>query len=115
MAYRVVFQLNESASSAVDHVPGNTRNLQAEPGPARLEVELVAHGDGLVAFYRSPNRQARTIREMAEQGVRFVACHNTMAARGLTAEDLLDVAQVVPSGMGELVRRRAEGWAHAHP
>ncbi len=115
MPYRVVFQLNESASSAVEGVLGNIRHLQAELASAGLEVELVAHGDGLVAFYRAPNRQARTIREMAEQGVRFVACHNTMAARGLSPGDLLEVVQVVPSGVGELVRRQAEGWAYVHP
>ena len=75
----------------------------------------MAHSDGLVALYRAGNAEAETIRELARQGVRFVACQTTMAARGLTADDLLEEAELVPSGVAELVRRQAAGWLYLRP
>jgi intracellular sulfur oxidation DsrE/DsrF family protein len=115
MAYRAVFELAEAASCKVDGILDNIRHLQAELGPAGLEVELVAHSDGIAALLRRPDGRAAAIEELAAQGVRFAACRTTMAGRGLTADDVLEVAQIVPSGVGELVRRQAEGWAYVHP
>ncbi len=115
MAYRVVFEIDEAAACKIEGTLGNIRNLQAEMAAEGVEIELVAHSDGIQALYRAPNRQAGPIEELAAAGVQFAACHNTMSRRGLTAEDLLEVARVVPSGVGELVRRQAEGWAYVHP
>ncbi len=112
MAYRVVFELTEGAAWKVQGVLGSIRHLLEQMGAEGLEVELVAHADGIAALYRTPNREARSIEDLAGQGVRFAACHYTMASRGVTAEDLVDVAQMVPSGIGEIVRRQGEGWLY---
>ncbi len=115
MPYRVLFELDEAASCKIDGVLANVRNLQAEMASEGLELELVAHADGIEVLYRAPNRQAGAIRELAGQGVRFAACHTTMTSRGVTDEDILEVAQIVPSGVAEIVRRQAEGWQYVHP
>lgn len=115
MAYQVVFQLNESASCKVEAVLGHIRHLRAELSAEGVEIELVAHSDGISALYRAPNPQARSIQELAGQGVRFAACHTAMTSRGVTDEDILEVAQIVPSGVAEIVRRQAEGWQYVRP
>jgi len=115
MVYRVVFQLNESASSKVEGTLRNISHLIEDLGPEGWQVELVAHSDGIAALYRRGNPRADTMAGLAERGVRLAACRRTMEERGLTADDLLPAAQPVPSGIGELVRREAEGWVYVHP
>jgi len=112
MAYRALFHLDEAASCKVESILRSVGHLLEELGPQGLEIELVAHGDGITALRRTANPFAHTLRQLAERGVRLAACHNTMQRLGLSPDDLLDVAQVVPSGVGELVRRQAEGWAY---
>jgi uncharacterized protein len=115
MAYRVLFHLNDAGSLSVQRVLENIRHLLDDLAPEAAQVELVAHGDGIEALQRCGNPQADTVRRLAADGVRFVACRNTMNSRGLTAGDLLEVARVVPAGIGEIVRREGEGWLYVHP
>ena len=115
MAHRVVLELTEGASGKVETGLGNIRHLLAELAAEGVEVELVAHSDGITAFYRRGNVQAEAISRLAVQGVRFVACRATMRNRGLTEEDILPVAQMAPSGITEIVRRQEEGWSYVRP
>jgi len=115
MAYRVLFHLDEGASCKVESTLRSVGHLLEELGLEGLDVELVAHGDGITALRRTANPFAHTVRQLAERGVRLAACRNTMTRLGLSAGDLLDVAEIVPSGIGELVRRQAEGWLYVHP
>ncbi len=115
MAYLVLFHLTESASGKVEMVLGNIRHLLDEYAPEGIVVELVVHSDGIAALYRHPNPQADAIRSLAERGVRFAACAYTMKSRGIGADELLEVARVVPSGVGEIVHRQEEGWLYVRP
>ena len=49
------------------------------------------------------------------QGVRFVACQNTMRQRTLGQADLLPGVGTVPSGAYEIVRRQQEGYSYFKP
>ena len=115
MTYRVVFELTDSGKCQVEGELTNIRHLLAELGPQGIEVELVAHSDGVVALLRQNRAEAGPIEELAAHGVHFAACRNSLASRGLTGADLLPTAAVVPSGIGEIVRRQAEGWLYVHP
>ncbi len=115
MPYRVVFELTDSARCRVEGELASIRHLMAELGPQGMEVELVAHSDGVVALLHKLKPDVRPIEDLAAQGVRFAACQHSLASRGLTAADLVPFAQVVPSGIGEVVRRQAEGWLYVHP
>lgn len=115
MVHRVVLELTESASGKAQIVLGNIHHLLTELGAEGAEIELVAHSDGIVALYRRRNAQTEAIDRLATQGVRFLACRTTMKSRGLTEEDILPVAQVVPSGITEVVRRQEEGWCYVRP
>jgi intracellular sulfur oxidation DsrE/DsrF family protein len=115
MPYRVLFHLNESSACKVEGVLGNVEHLLDELGQEGLAVEVVAHGDGIAALRQAANPHADAIARLAGRGVRFAACQNTMKRQGLEASDLLRVAEMVPSGVAELVRRQAEGWAYVRP
>ena len=50
-----------------------------------------------------------------QQGVKIVACENTMHGQHLTPADMLPAIGYVPSGVGELLKRQQQGWAYVRP
>jgi intracellular sulfur oxidation DsrE/DsrF family protein len=48
-------------------------------------------------------------------GVRVVACENTMHAQKLTKADMIPGIGYVPGGVVELMERQREGWAYIRP
>lgn len=112
--YKVLFHLDESAMSKWKLVLTNIGNLLADFGED-AEIELLANAEGIGIVYKSPNPFIKKIEDLAVRGVRFMACGNTMRHFNLTQEFLLECAQVVPSGVGEIVRRQAEGWMYIRP
>lgn len=52
-------------------------NLLQAYGPDRVDVEVVAYGPGLRLLFAG-NSHAKRIDALAEAGVRFSACHNTL-------------------------------------
>ena len=55
------------------------------------------------------------LRELQNKGVTLVACNKTMESQKLEPEDLLEGVKVVPSGVGELVKKQSEGWIYIRP
>ncbi len=112
--YRVVFHLDERSQVRSKMVLKNIANVIADLGQGNVEIELVVNGDGVTALTQSSPYQEQ-IKELATQGVRFVACANSLRQAGIPKEVLLERVAVVPAGVGELVRKQAEGWAYIRP
>jgi intracellular sulfur oxidation DsrE/DsrF family protein len=113
--YRVVVHIDESARSRGNLALKNIENLFADLGEENVEVELVANGEGITALLKTPNLHGEQIANLAAKGVRFVACANSLRQMGLTQNALLDLVEVVPAGVGELVRKQAQGWVYIRP
>jgi intracellular sulfur oxidation DsrE/DsrF family protein len=109
--HRVVWQLAESGIGRQERLLRQIVNLRTDLGLGEVLVEVVAHGDGLDLLV-TPSRRADLVRDLQADGVTFVACENTMRARGLGSADLVEGVQMAPSGVGHLVRRQAAGWAY---
>ncbi|MDA8184025.1 MAG: transposase [Actinomycetota bacterium] len=58
---------------------------------------------------------ADQVRGLVERGVSVIACSTTMRQHGVAADQLLAGVRVVPSGVGQLVRRQRAGWAYLRP
>ncbi len=113
--YRVLFHLDEGGRMRAEMVLRNIGNLLAELDSTNVEVELLANGEGLLALLKTPNLHGETVDLLAAQGVRFAACGVAAKGFGLTKDALLGPVDLVPSGIGELVRKQAEGWAYIRP
>ena len=62
-----------------------------------------------------PYRAALRIDKALADGVKIVACENTMKSMKLTKPDMLSSIGYVPAGVVELVRKQREGWAYIRP
>lgn len=111
---RVVIQINENDLKKWNTVLGNIRNMRSEFGDRRLAVTVVLIGPGL-GMVTAESLSANGVQEAQADGVRFVACGNSMKAQGLARDDLLDGVEVAAAGYVEIVRLQQQGWSYLRP
>ena len=119
--YKVIFHLDEPSKGRADQVLMNITNLIDDLGDDNVEVELLANGGGVRSLAKESEGQAEQVRQaslveaLAKRGVRFVACAHSLEHLKMQRTDLLDLVEVVPAGVSELVRKQREGWAYIRP
>lgn len=113
--YKVIFHIDEPSKGRADQVLMNITNLLNDLGDGNVAVELLANGGGVRALVKEPEGQADQVEALAKRGVRFVACQNSLDHLNMQRTDLLDLVEVLPAGVSELVRKQMEGWAYIRP
>jgi len=115
---KVVYHLSEGVPQASRAI-GNIRNHLAADPTARIVV--VAHGLGIDFLIDGATNQldqpfAGSISDLANKGVEFRVCNNTLVSRKIAPEKLVMEAKVVPSGVAEVARLQAkEGFVYLRP
>ncbi len=119
--YKVIFHIDEPSKGRADQVLMNITNLLNDLGDSSVDVELLANGGGVRALAKGAEgqaeqvEQAKLVQALAKRGVRFVACQNSLDHLNMQRSDLLDLVEVVPAGVSELVRKQNQGWAYIRP
>ncbi len=115
---KVVYHLLEGQAQS-SRAMNNIRNhLDADPG---AKIVVVTHGPGIDFLLEgAQDAQGRpfagAIGELANRGVQFRVCNNTLVVRGIAKEKVVLEASVVPSGVAEVARLQArEGHAYLRP
>ncbi len=75
---------------------------------------MVTHAGGVEGL-RTGTSHTALLEEFAESGVRFVVCENTLHSRNIPRSDFPGYIGTVPSAIGELIVRQAEGWCYLKP
>jgi intracellular sulfur oxidation DsrE/DsrF family protein len=108
---RAVFQVSDADPQKWSLTLANVANAQEALGKEASEIEIVAFGPGIDMLKKDSPVAAR-VAEAIRDGVRVVACQNTMRARKLSAADLVPEVGTVPSGVVEIMQRQREGYAY---
>jgi len=111
---RVVFQVSDGDAAKWGLALNNASNVQQELGADKVEVEIVAYGPG-IGMLKAESTTANRIADAVRNGVRVVACENTMKAQKLSKSDMNPSIGFVPAGVVEIMTRQAEGWAYIRP
>ncbi len=115
---KVVYHLNEGVAQASRAI-GNIRNHMAADPAARIVV--VTHGPGIDFLLDGATNQqdqpfAASVSDLANKGVEFRVCNNTLVSRKIAADRLLMETKIVPSGVAEVARLQArEGFVYLRP
>lgn len=89
------------------------RMLKDEP---KAQIEVVCHAAGIQLAERARTEHPDAVASLMKQGVRFVACENTMKMNSIKKENLMPGVDTVPSGAVEVVRKQfREGYAYFKP
>ncbi|WP_458187770.1 DsrE family protein [Haladaptatus sp. NG-WS-4] len=95
-----------------EHAVANVANLLNDDTTDVEPVALVANGQGIRLVVKGESIVADRVTSLAEQGIEFKACQNSMEAFNFSTEDLLAGVETVPAGVGELTKLQADGYAY---
>ena len=115
-AHRIVYQCNHAERAYLQHVLFSAGELLRKYGDD-VEIVVSVFGPGIHLVGKRPKRaishdlQQRAA-SLADYGVAFHACGNTMKSLGWTEEDLLPFANVVPIGVDDIMLLQEKGFAY---
>ena len=110
----VVIQVSEADPAKWQMALINARNVQKAYGDQPMDVEIVAYGPGL-KMLRNDSLVAADLEEARKDGVKLLACENTMRMTGTTRQDLNWLVDVVPAGIVEIMQKQTQGYAYVRP
>jgi len=111
---KVVFKLN-TAEDAPTILRFVTNYLAVEPSAHVAVVGYAGGIDFMLEGARDANGKlyADQLAALADRGVAFKVCNNTLKARNLTASAVSPLASVVPGAVNEIIRLQTkEGYAY---
>ena len=111
---RLVLQVSDGEPGKWALALNNAKNVQAELGAGKVDIEIVAYGPG-IGMLKADALISNRVAEAAQAGIKLVACENTMTVQKLTKADMHAVASYAPSGVVEIMTRQGEGWAYVRP
>jgi intracellular sulfur oxidation DsrE/DsrF family protein len=113
--YDALYILNSGDEKKITGTLRNINNALEDPRlKGKLQIELVAFGDG-VAVYMKSGIFEQKLKDLQAKGVILAECSNTVRERNIDKNDLFPFISYVPSGNGEIILRQYEGWATVHP
>ncbi len=114
-SYKALYILNSADEKKISGTLRNLKNALDDPRlKGKLEVELIAFGDGFTVFQKGNNFE-KILQDLKDRGVILAQCENTLRERKIEKNTLYDFINFVPSGNGEIIIRHYQGWATIHP
>ncbi len=109
-----VIQVSDNDPAKWNLALNNAKNVQKDLGADKAEVEIVAYGPGL-NMLKAESEVANRIQDALKDGVKVVACGNTMKGMKVTKEDLVPGVDVVKAGVLEIGEKQRAGWTYIRP
>lgn len=114
---KVVLQISDPNPFKQTLVLNVANNLVKHYGPDKVDIEIVAFGPGLRLLLDGNSNQSR-MSGLANNGVRFAACENTVA--GFTKKlgykpELIKQATPVPAGVVRILELTEQGFSLVKP
>lgn len=115
---KVVYHLADGIDQASRAMANIRNHLRAEPG---TKIVVVANGDGvkfLLAGAKERNGKPfdAAVAALADQGIEFRLCSNTLTAHDVPVSMVLPGVKLVPSGVVEVASLQArEGFVYLRP
>ncbi|MEO1766495.1 DsrE family protein [Thiobacter aerophilum] len=109
-----VIQVSDNDPAKWNLALNNAKNVQKDLGADKAEVEIVAYGPGL-NMLKAESEVANRIQDALKDGVKVVACGNTMKGMKLEKADLVPGVAVVKAGVLEIGEKQRAGWTYIRP
>ncbi|MFT6875022.1 MAG: intracellular sulfur oxidation DsrE/DsrF family protein [Granulosicoccus sp.] len=120
--HKVAIHVDENDPARMNMALNNVVNVQKyyESIGDTVEIELVAYGPGLHMFRSdtSPVKERISFMALELDNLTFSACGNTHAAMSKKSGKeivLIDEANMVPSGVVQLIALQEQGYAYIRP
>ena len=115
---KTVYHMSEGIPQASRGLNNIRNHLAADP---KAKIVVVTHGLGIDFLLQGATNQmeqpfAGAIADLANKGVEFRVCNNTLVSRKIDPTKVALEASVVPSGVAEVAKLQArEGFVYLRP
>ncbi|WP_394741856.1 DsrE family protein [Natronococcus roseus] len=109
---RTILHLTSGDEGDHDRALTNLENLLADETTDTDAVEFVVNGPAISIYVADETDHADRIRTLAEDGVAFTGCANSLEGFGIDESELLEEATIVPASVGEIAKLQAEGYGY---
>lgn len=114
--HKVVYQFNKADEDYMEHVLFSVGAMLRKYSD-NVDIAVVAIGPGIHILGKRPERPVpkllrQRVSSLAQYGVVFYACGNTMKSLGWTESDLLPFARYVEVGAAQLMELQEQGYAY---
>lgn len=110
----VVLQVSDNDEAKWNLALNNAKNLQTALGAGNVDIEIVAYGPG-IGMLKAESTVGNRVLDAGTNGVKVIACENTMKAQKLGKDEMLGGIGYVPSGVVEIMERQQQGWGYIRP
>ncbi len=112
----IVYQFNKADLGYQDHVIFSVGAMLRKYGD-NVKIVVVAFAEGIHILGKKPGREVKEeirqrISSLAQYGVEFHACGNTLKSLQWTEDDLLPFAKYVEVGAADLMELQEQGYAY---
>lgn len=108
--YKVIFHVVEKNKWRM--VTNNAMNLAKSD--LEIEVLVLSVGESILGYAKDSD-VVENLEMLMANGIKLIACNNSLKAFELPEENILDGIEVVPAGMVEMVKRQADGYMYIRP
>ncbi len=112
--HKVIFQVSDNDPAKWNLALNNVKNIQQDIGRDNVDIEVVAYGPGLNMLKLDSAVSAR-VGDALGQGVKIMACENTMANTKVGKADMLPNIGYVKAGVVELMVKQQQGYSYIRP
>jgi len=109
----VVFHVTNKDSLMWNQALNNAANYQRAMGKDKVMIEIVVNGPAINMLLAESEVEPRVTGALTD-GVKIVACEQTMKGAKLTKNDMILGIGYVPGGIVEVIDRQREGWAYVN-
>jgi hypothetical protein len=110
----VVIQVSDGDSKTWNQALNVIKNVQAEYGKDKVDVELVVFGNGS-GMLKFDSPLANRIDDTLASGASVSMCENTMKGQKLVKADMHPKVGYVKAGVIEIIEKSKQGWAVVRP
>lgn len=106
----VVWDLSSADTTVQAAVFRQINNARAQVPD--LQVEVVFHGQAVLAVLNDSLQFASRVKLAKEKGVTLAVCNNSLKRLKIDPSKLMAETTVVPSAVVELIKKQADGWSY---
>ena len=111
---KLVIQVSDADPKKWALALNNAANVQEDLGKDNVVVEIVAYGPGL-GMLKLESEVGDRVKSAMDDGVKVVACENTMRKQKLSQSDMLPNLSYAKAGVVEIMAKQAEGYSYIRP
>ena len=114
--HNVVYQFNKADQDYHNAVLFSVSEMVRKYND-NITIVVTAFGPGLHILAKKPARPVsdhikQKVKSLADYGVKFHACGNTMKSLGWTTDDLYDFVEVIEVGAADLLELQEQGYSY---